>query len=226
MAQFTSGVTQPLVLGATVTVGNYILAPLLAAFEAKHAHGDIAVRVANPAQLAPLLRSRDVSIVLGSDLPQDADFEARPFAQDRLVLIAPPKGHRFSNRRTVRAADLAGENFVGREVDSPTRVRAEKALAARGVHIHTKLVVPSLEGVTRAVEAGMGVAIVSWLAVERLLAQKRVHAVDIRDIDLRRQFEIVTLRDAPMSTAALSFIEFLKTSTVPLYRRKTRLKAS
>jgi len=226
MEQFTSGQAQPLVLGATVTVGNYILAPLLAEFEAKNAHGDIDVRVDNPTQLAALLRSRETSIVLGSDLPRDDDFDVHPFAADHLVLIVPAKGHRFSNRRTVRAMDLAGEIFVGREADSPTRVLAESELSAHGVHIHTKLVVPSLEGVTRAVEAGLGVAIVSWLVVERLLQQKRVHAVEIRDLDLRRQFEIVTLRGSNMSAHAQAFIEFLKTSAIPQYRRKGRLKAS
>jgi DNA-binding transcriptional LysR family regulator len=221
MEQFTSGVSQALVLGATVTVGNYILARLLAEFEGKSSHGDIDVRVDNPIRLAALLRSREVSIVLGSDLPKDEDFESYPFAQDHLLLIVPAKGHRFSARRTVRAMDLAGEVFVGREADSPTRVLAETELSARGVHIHTKLVVASLEGVTRAVEAGLGVAIVSWLAVERLLQQKRLHAVEIRDVDLRRQFEIVTLRDSMMSAPAMQFVDFLKTSTIPQPRRKS-----
>jgi DNA-binding transcriptional LysR family regulator len=226
MLLFASGESLPLVLGATVTVGNYILAPLLAEFEAHHAHGDITVRVDNPTRLAALLRSREASIVLGSDLPKDDAFEAYPFAADHLVLIVPAKGHRFSTRRTVRAQDLAGEAFVGREADSPTRRLAESALASHGVRIHTKLVVPSLEGVTRAVESGLGVAIVSWLVVERLLQQKRVHAVEIRDVDLRRQFEIVTLRGATMTSNALAFIDFLKSSTIPQYRRKSRLAAS
>jgi len=226
MKQFTSGQAQPLVLGATVTVGNYILAPLLAEFEAKSSHGDIDVRVDNPTRLAALLHSREVSIVLGSDLPKDDGFDAYPFAADHLVLVVPAKGHRFSSRRTVRAMDLAGEVFVGREADSPTRVLAESELSAHGVRVHTKVVVPSLEGVTRAVEAGLGVAIVSWLVVERLLQQKRVHAVEIRDLDLRRQFEIVTLRGANMSPHAVAFIDFVKTSTIPQYRRKARLKAS
>ncbi len=223
MAQFTSGQPQALALGATVTVGNYLLAPLLADFERKITHGDIDVRVDNPSRLAALLRSREVSIVIGSDLPKDEDFDAYPFASDRLVLIVPAKGHRFSNRRTVRAADLADEVFVSREANSPTRVLTETALGARGVHVHTKIVVPSLEGVTRAVEAGLGVAIVSWLVVERLLQQKRLHAVEVRDADLRREFEIVTLRGAALPPNAAQFIDFLKSATTGRYRRKASL---
>ena len=215
MRQFASADAQPLVLGATVTVGSYILSALLARFGATRSHGDIDVRVENPAQLAALLRSREASIVLGSDLPRADDFETIPFATDRLVLIVPAQGHRFSGRRTVRAADLASEAFVAREADSPTRMLAERVLGAHGVRLRTKLVVSSLEGVIRAVESGLGVAIVSWLVVERLLAQKRVRAVEIRDVDLRRQFEIVTLHGANLSPDALAFVEFLKTASIP-----------
>ena len=178
-------------------------------------HGDIDVRVENPAQLVALLRSGEVSIALGSDLPKAADIEARPFAADHLVLIVPAAGHRFSDRRSVRAADLTGESFVGREADSPTRILAERALGEQGVRVHTRVVVSSLEGVIRAVEAGLGIGIVSWLAVERLLSQQRVHAVEIADVDLRREFEIVTLRGGHLSANALAFIEFLETAAAP-----------
>jgi DNA-binding transcriptional LysR family regulator len=226
MQQFVAGATQPLVLGATVTVGNYILAPLLAEFETRHDFGDIDVRVDNPLHLAALLRTREVSIVLGSDVPKGDDFEAFPFAGDHLVLIVPAKGHRFSGRRSIRAKDLEGEVFVGREADSPSRVLAESELTAHGVHVRNKIVVPSIEGVTRAVESGLGIAIVSGLVVERLIHDERTHAVEIRDLDLRRQFEIVTLKDAALSAHAVAFIDFLRSAAGQQPRRKSRLQAS
>ncbi len=226
MEQFTSADAQPLVIGATVTVGSYLLSPLLAKFETTHAPGDVNVRVENPAALAALLRSREASVVLGSDLPRGGDFDTLPFATDRLVLVVPADGHRFSGRRFVRAADLTGEAFVGREADSPTRILAERALESHGVRVHTKLVVSSLEGVLRAVEAGLGIAFVSRLVIERLPMQQRVHVVEIRDIDLRRTFEIVTLRGAILSGNARAFIEFLKASVPPAERRKASIEAS
>jgi hypothetical protein len=58
------------------------------------------------------------------------------------------------------------------------------------------------------------------------LQEERVHAVEIRDLDLRRQFEIVTLRDATLSAHAVAFIEFLRSSAGAQPRRKSRLAAS
>jgi hypothetical protein len=55
----------------------------------------------------------------------------------------------------------------------------------------------------------LGVAIVSWLAAARLLQRERLRAVDIRDLDLRRQCEIVILRGVGISANTLAFIEFL-----------------
>lgn len=211
MAQFTSALADHLVVGATLTIGDYVLAPLLAAFKSQHPNVSIDVKMANPTRLAQYLRSGRIMAALAAELPESAEFASQAFAQDHLVLIVPASGHRFSNRRTARASDLVGETFVGRETGAPTRTLAERELAAHGLHVNTQLVVPSWEGVTRAVEAGLGVAFVSSLVVERVAAQQ-LHVVEIRDLDLRRQFKLVTLRNANLSPRAHEFIEFLQAS--------------
>ncbi len=212
MQQFTSALADRLVLGATLTIGDYVLAPLLAAFKAQHRDVHVDVEMANPSRLAQYLRSGRIMVALTAELAEDAEFESVPFAEDHLVLVVPAAGHRFSNRRTVRAGDLAGETFVSREAGAPTRTLVERELAAHGVHVETQLAVPSWEAVTRAVEAGLGLAVVSGLVVERTLKQKRLHVVQIRDLDLRRQFKLVTLRNENLSPRALEFIAFLRTS--------------
>jgi len=53
----------------------------------------------------------------------------------------------------------------------------------------------------------------------------RLHVVDIRNVDLRRQFSLVTLKERALSPLAKRFVEFVKASTVPQYRRsRTPLK--
>jgi DNA-binding transcriptional LysR family regulator len=143
------------------------------------------------------------------------------------VLVVPAAGHRLSKRRTVRAADLENEIFVAREAGSATRIIAERELAAKGVHVTTEMVVPSLEGVSRAVEAGLGIAFLSWLVVERAVSEGRLNVVEIRDLDLRRTFKIVSLRDRTISPMAAEFVSFLQGSAVPAFnRRAARAKAT
>ncbi|MDB5043140.1 MAG: LysR substrate-binding protein, partial [Candidatus Eremiobacteraeota bacterium] len=113
----------------------------------------------------------------------------------------------LSGVEVVAARDLAGIAFVSREEGSGTRAIAEDALHAAGVEPQIALTIPSGEGVTRAVESGLGVAILSRLVVERSVAAARVRAVRIADIDLRRAFSIVRLRGRALSPLAARFIE-------------------
>jgi DNA-binding transcriptional LysR family regulator len=212
MKEFTSARTGRLTIGTTLTIGNYALPPLLARFKAAHPDANLSLRFGNAARLTQYLRDRRVNLALAIGSIGDDAFETEVFGEDHLVLIVPPAGHALSKRRTVKAEDLADEVFIGREATAATRVVAEREFAARGVHIKTQLVVPSLEGVSRAVEAGLGVAILSSLVVERAVSDGRLHAVEIRDLNLRRDFKLVTVRDRVLSPLAAEFIEMLRGS--------------
>jgi DNA-binding transcriptional LysR family regulator len=219
MTEFTSARSGSLDIGATLTIGSYTLAPVLAEFEAAHPEARVSVHFANAARLARYLKTRRINIALAVGEMDDPDFDSIPFGEDHLVLVVPASGHRLSERRTIKVADLAGERFVAREASSATRIVAERALAAHGVELTSQLTVPSLEGVGRAVEAGLGIAFLSWLVVERGVNEGRLHVVDIRNLDLRRQFMLLTLKERALSPLAKRFVEFVKASTVPQYKR-------
>ena len=68
------------------------------------------------------------------------------------------------------------------------------------------LELPSGEGVARAVEEGMGLAILSQLVVENAVREGRVVAADIAGVDLRRTFRLVSLRARTLSPAARAFM--------------------
>jgi DNA-binding transcriptional LysR family regulator len=223
MQEFTHARTGRLHLGATLTIGNYALAPLLAAFKAQHPQANINVHIANAVRLASYLKTGRIAVALAIGQIEDPAFDVVPFAEDHLVLVVPASGHKLSKRRTVRAAELEDEVFVAREAGSATRIIAERELAEKGVHISTQMVMPSLEGVSRAVEAGLGIAILSWLVVERAVNEGRLNVVEIKDLDLRRTFKIVSLRDRTLSPMATDFVRFLQNSAVPAYRRLGRI---
>ncbi len=125
------------------------------------------------------------------------------FQPDLLVLVVPPQ-HPFANRR-IAAIDLERQPFVWREEGSGTRAIAEAALAGAGVYPPVALELPSGEGVSRAVEAGLGVTILSRLVVERPVAEGRLATAEVADLDLRRTFRLVTIRGRTPSPAARAF---------------------
>ena len=222
MREFTSAKTGQLTIGTTLTIGNYALPSLLARFKTEHPVADVSIEFGNAGRLVRLLRDRQINFALAIGPIGDESFETETFDEDRLVLVVPPTGHPLSERRSVRAAELANENFIARESNASTRVIAERAFAALGVAITTHLVLPSLEGVARAVEAGLGVAVISGLVAERAVAEGRLHAVEIRDLDLKREFKLVTVKDRVLSPLAKDFIAMIRDRSKPRARGERR----
>jgi LysR family transcriptional regulator, transcriptional activator of the cysJI operon len=207
MREFADARSGTLDLGATLTIGNYAILPAVAAFRAAHPGVTIRLTVANTAAMVAALKDRQLALALVEGQVDDEELSVEPYAEDELILIVPARGHALSGVEVIAARDLAGIAFVSREEGSGTRAIAQDALHAAGVAPQIALTIPSGEGVTRAVEAGLGVAILSRLVVERSVAAGRVRAVRIADITLRRVFSIVRLRGRALSPLAARFIE-------------------
>jgi DNA-binding transcriptional LysR family regulator len=214
MRDFAAARVGTLAVGASVTVGTYALPQQLAAF-ARSAPGiDVRLSVANTTDTCAALKARRIAVAFVEGFIDDAELAFSPYANDRMRLIVPAHGHRFSKRRSIALADLRGERFVVREAGSGTRMLAADVLARAGIDVDVALEMPSNEGVARAVEAGLGIAILSQLTVERDVAAGAVRAVAIRDADLTRRFSIVSVRARTLSPLAMKFVAFVRGGTV------------
>jgi DNA-binding transcriptional LysR family regulator len=191
-------------LGATVTIGSYGLAPLVATFRAAHPRIALRVTVENTALVCADVLRGDLSFALVEGEVTDPALEVIPYADDRLV-VALPTTHRFAGRRRLRTRDLADEAFVAREGGSGTRAQFERAFRARGVEPHVVLELPTGEGIVQAVEAGIGVAVISTLVTRAAVAEGRIVTAGVVDAALDRTFSFVRRRDAAPSPGAQAF---------------------
>jgi DNA-binding transcriptional LysR family regulator len=210
MREFADARSGTLDLGATLTIGNYAILPELAAFRAAHPGVSIRLTIGNTAAMVAAIKERRLALALIEGEADDRALEVTPYAGDELVLIVPAHGHVLSDTEAISARDLAGIEFISREEGSGTRTIAEEALRGAGVEPITALTIPSGEGVTRAVESGLGVAILSLLVVERSVAAGRVRIVRIVGVDLRRAFQVLRLRERTLSPLAARFVAAIR----------------
>jgi DNA-binding transcriptional LysR family regulator len=210
MRDFAAARAGTLAIGASVTIGTYALPRQLAAFARSAPGVDVRLSVANTTETCLALKARRIAVGLVEGLIDDDTLAFVPYANDRMRLIVPVRGHRLSKRRSIALADLRGERFVVREAGSGTRMLADDVLARAGIDLEMS----SNEGVARAVEAGLGIAILSHLTVERDVAAGLVRAVAIRDADLARNFSIVSVRARTLSPLAIKFVAFLRKGVV------------
>jgi DNA-binding transcriptional LysR family regulator len=100
---------------------------------------------------------------------------------------------------------LAQVPFVSREPGSGTRDLGYEALVRTGVRPPVVLELPSVEAILRAVEAGLGAAILSRFAVEREARSGTVHMLRIADLPLRRSLFIAAVRGRTLSPVQRAF---------------------
>lgn len=135
----------------------------------------------------------DLGFIEGPSPP--TGLGSRVVAHDELVVVVPP-GHKWARRsRVVSAAELAQTPLVTRESGSGTRdcltAALHQVLGDDMQQAHPVLEFPSAAAVRAAVLAGAGPAVLSRLAVADDLANGRLHAVTIPELNLQRQLAAI-----------------------------------
>jgi DNA-binding transcriptional LysR family regulator len=210
MREFADVRAGELRIGATVTIGAYALPALVARFRAAYPAIRLHVDVGNTAAMAVAVKAGRVSLALVEGPLADAELEIEAYADDELVLVVPPSHALAARRRPIAARDLERAAFVMRERGSGTRAQVESALRDAGVTLEIALTLPSGDGIMRAVELGIGVAIVSRLVCDDAVRAGRAIEVRVRDVAFRRTFRVVRLRRQTPSPAAVAFSQLVR----------------
>jgi DNA-binding transcriptional LysR family regulator len=136
-------------------------------------------------------------------------LEVVPLRDDRLVLICPP-GHPFARRKKLRASDLQDQDFVHFERDIPTRRAIDRILRAHGVSVHRVAEFDNIETIKRAVEVGLGLAIVPRLSVLDEQRSGQLAVIPLAEPEWTRTVGVIYRSDRALGSAAQKFIELLK----------------
>lgn len=129
-------------------------------------------------------------------------------AGDRLVLICPPT-HPLAQRKKIKAAELQGRDFVLFERDIPTRRATDKILKSHNVTVTRVAEFDNIETIKRAVEVGMGCAIVPRPSVLDEQRSGQLAVVPLNEPEWTRSVGVIHRSDRTLSIAARKFIELL-----------------
>jgi DNA-binding transcriptional LysR family regulator len=199
LADVRAGGRGRLVLGASTTIGNYLLPAVLAEFRRRHPRVELAMEIGNTEQVHRRLAGHDLDVALSEGLVERDDLVAEVFARDELVVIASPR-HPLAGKGRVSLRALEGEPCVLREPGSGTRAVEEQALARLRLPLQAVMSLGSTEAIKRVVAAGVGVAIVSRLALAAECAAGTLAALAIAGLRIERPLYLVRLkgrRDGP-----------------------------
>lgn len=195
-------------IGASSTPGLYLLPERLARFRQDHPGVETQLVIGNSADVSRRVASGELDLGFVGALPDATGLQVRPFAEDEIVLIAPPR-HPLARRAARSGAALtalAQETWIMREAGSGTREVALAGLAERGVTPARTMELSGCEAVKRAVAAGLGLGFVSRHAIALEVAYGLLTIVDEPGLRFRRPLYLVTRKDARPSPAVLAFM--------------------
>jgi DNA-binding transcriptional LysR family regulator len=128
---------------------------------------------------------------------------------DRMVVIAPAS-HPLAGRKELSTADLDGLDFVLFERNVPTRRAFDRIVKAAGVSVRRVAEFDNIETIKRAVEAGLGVAVVPQRSIRREQRQGALAAIPLTEAQWTREVGIIYRQNRALSAAARKFIELLQ----------------
>ncbi|MDT8386629.1 MAG: LysR family transcriptional regulator [Thiogranum sp.] len=199
--------------GGTLTVSvastaSYFAARLMALFRQVHPDVRISLNVVNRETLLQHLTGNSIDLALMGQPPQGHDLTAQPFMDNPLVVIAAP-GHPLAVAQKIPLARFVEEPLVGREQGSGTRSAVEKFLAEHDLSLTAAMEMNKNEAIKQAVEAGLGLGVVSLHTVKTELATGQLCVLDVQGFPLQRQWYLVQREGKRLSPAAQAFAQFV-----------------
>ena len=195
-----------LAIGASNTIGTYLLPAALAAFHGRHPKVNLHLEVANTQEiLAGVLDSR-FTLGFVEGVIHDEAIEATEFRRDHIVGVVAPD-HSLASARAITVRSLAEQPSILREPGSGTRELVEHAFARHRMQLHCGLQINSSEALKRAAMAGGGVGWISELCVVEELLTGRLVALKTPQLALQRPLYSLRLRGRHLNRSALAFMQ-------------------
>lgn len=206
-----SGIYRTYKLGASMTIGGYVLPKILAKHQRENKNIRILLEVYNTEDIEDKLikRKLDFAVVEGPFDKQKFCFSK--FKDDELVLAVSPE-HDFADKKEVDIKDVITGNLILREKGSGTRKIFEQIVLQAGYgikDINIYMEIGSINAIISLVEANLGYTIISREAIKKELMMGTLKEIPINRIHIYREFNFIYLEEFK-DNFIYEFINFCK----------------
>ena len=206
---------------SVVTTANYFAPHLLAKFCQRYKGVTVSLNVSNREAVLRQLNDNLIDLAIMGQPPGNLDIDSQSFMENPLVVVAPPN-HPLCQEKNIAVKKLAKEIFLVRESGSGTRDAMERFFTTHKINLNKGMETDTTEAIKQAVQAGMGLGIMSKHTVELELETNRLKILDIQDFPIMRYWHVVNRKNKRLSSVANTFRDFLlREAQSLLYESKT-----
>ena len=177
----TGEISGMLVIGASTTIAEYMLPSLLGDFKKQYPDINVHLKVSNSDGIVSMVENNDIDLGVVEAPVMNKNLVVEECRKDRLVAIVPPQ-HGLASLETVQMRDLLENAYIAREEGSGTREVIQEYLTDLGMQasdVHVSMELGSPEAIKGAVEAGMGISIVSEVTIHKELQLGSLVALEL-----------------------------------------------
>jgi DNA-binding transcriptional LysR family regulator len=212
ISELTGMVKGKIEVGASLTIGEYILPRIAGNFLREHAQVNLSINIKNTEEIVQKILSTGLDIGLVEGHVEHSDLIIEKFMEDELVVIVP-YDHPWAKKDYISASSLLSQPFIHREEGSGTRQIMEDTLKEHAINpedLQVSMELGSTQAVKEAVEAGLGISIISKWAIKKDLKLKTLGMTRVKDCIFNRDFYVVYNKHHFKTQAMETFLNYLQ----------------
>lgn len=196
----------PIRIGATVTIGTCMLPKIINEFTGTSPR----VRIDNTPMIEQLVLNNSLDVGLVEGRINSEDISANSFYRDEMMLVCK-KNHKLRKRKSVKLKEILESPLILREKDSGTRTVIDEAISKMNLKGNVLWDCNNTQTILNAIESGIGVSILSPSLIEKY---HELIAIPISDIQIQRDFLIITHKDKYISNKLEELMNIVKNTTI------------
>lgn len=206
---FLAKKTKTLNIGASLTIGEYLLPLMIKAFHEEYPDVNFNVTIGNTPQMIESLYNDNIEIALIESYMHREDLIKHKFAEDELILVTHPS-HHFQYKESVHLKDLLNEKILWRESESGMRNLVESFFNDHNLLplINNSMELGSMQAIKSAVEADLGISILPKITVFKELEYNILSEVKVLELNIKRDFWVFQKNRRFISPEETAFRDF------------------
>lgn len=211
MAEFQGKISGKLMIGGSTIPGGYILPQLIGEFRKKYEDVMVSMTVADTDSIVEKILTGSLELgVVGAKI-KHKHIDQKVFIKDEMCLVIPAD-HRWAEKKSIQLESLLKESFIIRERGSGTLKSIVNSLENKKLTGDSFKVVAEMGSTTaviQAIKSGIGISILSPIAIKSDLELGTLKALKIQGIRFKRNFYLTWHKKRTSSPLNKAFIEFL-----------------
>lgn len=211
MQQLTGHVKGVLMIGASRTVGEYVLPRIICNYKKEYNDVDITLEIYNSKQVEKNVLNRHIDLGLVESSIEHKELFFKNIFEDELVVVVPGN-HPWADKNEVTIEELTGEPFIMREPGSGSRLVFEQALIDHEFDIERLNIIMEIGTITAiksAIIGGLGISVMSKWAVQDIVETEQAAILRIKSFKMLRKFSIILNKENFESEACSKFVRAL-----------------